>query len=86
MGNGIGSELCPERGEVLQQECRQISIFTKREQILLVERVDIAFSVVIDNSVRDDDGTPLISSTDTIQGETAWKTGHRSKQTFESLR
>lgn len=86
MGNGIGCELRPERGEVLQQECRQVPILTKREQVLLVQRVDIAFSVVIDDPVGDDDWTTLISSTDTVQGETTWKTGHRSEQTFESLR
>jgi hypothetical protein len=51
----IWNELRLERGEVLQEECRQETIFIEREQVLLVQRVYVPFGVLVDDTVQNDD-------------------------------
>ena len=66
MGDSRTKELGAERREVLQQECRQETIFTKRKQVLLVQRVNVGFSVLLDDTIRDDDGPALVGSPDAV--------------------
>jgi len=85
MGHSVGAKLGLERREMLHQQCCQETIFSKREKILLVERVDIGLGVFFDNAVGDDDGSTFVCGSDTIESETARKTGDRSKERLESL-
>jgi hypothetical protein len=81
----IGLELGLERRKVLHEERRQEPIFTQREQVLLVKRVNIGLSVLVDDTVGDEDRTALVSGTNTIEGEASRETGHGTEQTLESL-
>ena len=83
VGLGVRRELHLEGREVLHHDSRQVSIFTKREQVLLVQRVDVGFRVLLDDAVRDDDGPTLVRGPDTIHRETTRKTGHRAEQALE---
>ena len=83
--DGIGLELGLERREMLHEERRQEPIFTQREQILLVKRVDIGLSVLVNDTVGDEDRTALVSGTNTVEGEASGETGHGTEQTLESL-
>jgi hypothetical protein len=47
----IWNELRLGCGGVLQEECRQETIFTEREQLLLVQRVYVPFGVLVDDTV-----------------------------------
>lgn len=85
MRDGVGAELSLERREMLHHECCQESILSEREQILLVQRIDIGLRVLLDDTVGDDDGPSLVGSADTIQRETTGQTRHRAEQTLESL-
>jgi hypothetical protein len=76
MCNRIRNELGLERGEVFQEERRQETIFTEREQVLLVKRIYVAFSVLVDDTVGDDDRSALVCGTDTVERETSRKTRH----------
>jgi hypothetical protein len=49
--NGMGAELGLEGREMLHQESRQETIFTKGKQILLMQSVDIGFGVFFDDSI-----------------------------------
>lgn len=51
-----------------------------------MKRVDIGLCVLINDTVGDEDRTALVSSTDTIEGETSGETGHGTEQTLEGLR
>jgi hypothetical protein len=86
MRNSVRAELCLEGREMLHQECRQEAIFTKGEQILLMQGVNVGLSVLFNNSARDDDGTTLVSCSDAIESEAPGQTSDRAKQTFESFR
>lgn len=72
----LRNELGLECGEVLQEERRQETIFTEREQVLLVKRIYVAFGVLIDDTVGDDNRPALICGTDTVERETPRKTRH----------
>jgi hypothetical protein len=74
MCNRIWNEHGLEHGEVFQKECSQETIFTKREQVLLVKRINVAFSVLVDDMVGDDDRSALVCGTDTVERETSRKT------------
>ena len=86
MCDSILGELGPERGEVLEQECREVTIFTEREQVLLVQGIDKRLSVLLDDSVRDDDRATLVGSTDSVHRETPRQTRHGAEQALERLR
>jgi hypothetical protein len=74
MSDRIWNELRLERGEVLQEECRQETIFTEREQVLLVQRVYVPFGVLVDDTVRNDDRPAFVCSADTVERETSGET------------
>lgn len=40
---------------MLHEERSQVTIFTEREQVLLVQSVDVTFGVVVDDTVGDND-------------------------------
>jgi hypothetical protein len=61
-------------------------IFTEKEQILLVESIDVGMSILVDDTVRDVDGPTLVRGSDPIERETTWKTGDGTEQALESLR
>jgi len=67
MCDRIRNELGLERREVLEQERRQETIFTKREQVLLVKRIYVAFGVLVDDTVGNDDRPAFVRSTDTVE-------------------
>lgn len=85
MRNCIRSELEPVRWEMLHQERCQITIFTEREQVLLVQSINIAFCIVVDNAIGDDDRATFVRGTNSVHGETSWQTSDRSKQTLEGF-
>ena len=58
---------------VLLKSSNLKSIFTKRKQVLLVEGVDIAHAVVVDNTVRNDQGLALVDCAESVHGETRTK-------------
>jgi hypothetical protein len=70
---------------MLHQQGRQIPILSKREQVLLVQRIDIGLGVLVNDAVGDDDGTTFVGGTDAVEGETTGKTGDRAEQAFEGL-
>ena len=83
--NSIRGELHLVRWEMLHHQSCQITIFTQREQIFLVEGVDVPLRVVVNDTIRDDDRPTLVRRSDTIQRETTGQTGDRAEQTFESF-
>lgn len=83
MSDSIWTELCLERREVFHQQRCQESILSEREQILLVQGVDIRLGVFVDDSVGDEDWATFIRSPNTIEGETTGETGYRAEQAFE---
>ena len=85
MRHRIGNEFRLEGREMLHEERGEETIFTEREKILLVERVNVAFGVFVDDPVGDDDRTTLVSRADTIERETPGKTGNRTKEGLERL-
>ena len=70
---------------MLEEKRCEVPIFTEREEILLVKRVDDRLGVFLDDTVRDDDRTTLVRGTDAVHGETTGQTRHRSEQTLEGL-
>ena len=86
MRDSVRIELGLERRKVLHQECSQESIFAKREQVLLVQGGDDWLRVLLNDPVRDDDRPALVGCADTIERETAGKTGHGTEQALEGLR
>lgn len=69
-GHGTSDRICTklglERGEMFHQERRQETIFSEREQILLVQRIDVGLRVLVDYTVRDDDRSSFVGSTNPI--------------------
>ena len=86
MRHRIGNELCLERGKVLHHERGQETIFTERKEVLLVQRVDVAFGVFVNDPVGNDDRTTLVGRADTIERETPRQTGDRTKERLERFR
>jgi hypothetical protein len=73
--NSIRDELGLESWEVFHQESGQETIFTEREKILLVKGVNVGLGVLVDNTIRDDDWTAFVSSSNAVEGETSRETG-----------
>ena len=85
MRDGVLSELGLERGEMLKQKCREVMIFTEREQVLLVQRVDEGLCVLFDDAVGDDNRSALVCGTNPVHGETSGQTRHGAEQALERL-
>ena len=43
-------------------------IFSKREQILLVEGITVGFGILFDDPIGDDDGPTFVCSTNAVEG------------------
>ena len=86
MCDRVWCELGAERREVLQQQRRQETILSERQQVLLVQGIDVRLCVLLDDTVRDDDRSALVGGTNAVHGETSGKTRHRAEQTLEGLR
>ena len=50
-----------------------------------MERVDIGLSVVVNETVGDNDWTTLVGGMDRIEGEAIRETGHGTEQTLKGL-
>ena len=83
--NRIRAKLGFKRREMLHQQRRQKPILSQREQVLLVQRVDIGFGVFLNDAIGDDDGPTLVCSPDSIQRETTRQTGDGTKEGFKGL-
>lgn len=83
MRGRIGAKLRLERREVFHHQRRQKTIFTEREQILLVQCIHVRLGVFFNDTVRDDNGSSFIGCADTVQGETTRQTCDGAKKTFE---
>jgi hypothetical protein len=59
---------------MLHQQRRQESIFTKREQVLLMQSVHVAIRIFIDYAVGDEKRSAFVIGPDAVQGEAARKT------------
>lgn len=70
----VTDELRLEQWEVLEEERGEVSIFSEVQKILHVEGVDTIFGIVFDHLIRDEEGFMGIRSSDTVKGETTWKT------------
>lgn len=75
MRNGVGGKLHLERREVGHHESREISIFSEREQVLLVEGVHNVLGVVVDDAIGDDERSTLVGRSNTVERETTGETG-----------
>ena len=65
----IGYKLIGHLWEMFGHECCKESIFSKREEILFVQRVHVAGIVIIDDLVRDDQWPPFVSRSKSIHAE-----------------
>lgn len=62
----IGCELHLERREMLHHNGRQITIFTKVQQILLVKGIDDSFRIVIDHPAGYDERPSFVCCTNPV--------------------
>jgi hypothetical protein len=69
--------------EVLKQQGCQVSIFTKMEQVLHMERVDTVLRVVVDNGLGDKEWLVGVGSAESVHGETTRQASDRAEQAFE---
>lgn len=76
-------------GECLEHQCRQVSIFTKQEKILLVQRVDNILRIVLDNVGIGNDGHPVTVGTlwrlDSVGTKASGQTSDTAKAGFKGL-
>jgi hypothetical protein len=50
VGDGVGRELHLVGREVLHHERREVTVFTEREEVLLVQSVDIVLGVLVNDN------------------------------------
>ena len=67
---GISYKLRLERREMFQQQRRQVSIFTKVQEILHVQRVNTILRVILDHLVRNEQRLVGVGCAKTIERET----------------
>lgn len=66
MRDRIRRKLSFERREVFKKQRCQETIFSEREQVLLVQRVHVRLGIFVNDAVGDDDRSPLISGTNPV--------------------
>ena len=76
---GIANELSLEEREVLEQESRQVTIFSEMQQVLHVQRVDAILRIVLDKLVADEQRLVCVRRPETIERETTGQTGDGSE-------
>jgi hypothetical protein len=85
MRDRVWAKLGLERREVLHHQRRQEPILSEREQVLLVQSVNVGFRVFLDDAVGDDDGPALVRGPNAVQGETTRQAGDGSEEGFKGL-
>jgi hypothetical protein len=70
---------------MLHHQRREVSIFTEREQVLLVQGIDIDLGIFVNDSSRNDDRSALVGRSDSVDTETTGQTGDGSEKTLEGL-
>ena len=66
MCNRIGGKLSLVGWEMLHHQCCQVSIFTEGQKILLVQGIEVAFGIFVDDTVRDEDRATFVCCADTV--------------------
>jgi len=66
----IRDELVAHVGEVLGHKGGKVTIFSKRQQVLLMQSIDIAIRVLINDLAGNDKRTALVRGAQTIHAET----------------
>jgi len=72
---GVSDKLRLESREMLQQERRQVTIFTKMEQVFHVQRIHAIFGIVGDELVRDEKRLVGVGRAQSVESETTGQTG-----------
>lgn len=85
MGDSVWSELHLEGWEVLHHDGRKVTILAQVKQILLVQRVDVHFRLVINDAIGDDEWSTFVRGANAIHAEATGKARHGSKERFECL-
>jgi hypothetical protein len=70
MGDSVRRKFHLEEWEVLHHNRRQIAILSELKEILLMERVDFAVGILLDDAVGDDKRSTFIGCPDSIHRET----------------
>jgi hypothetical protein len=70
---------------VLEDQSREVTVLTKVEQVLEVERVDAVLRVVVDDLVRDEERLARVGGAQTVHRETTGQTGDGAEQRLERL-
>ena len=78
-------ELGLEGWEVLHDQGRQETIFTQRKQVLLVQGVHVRLGVLVNYTVRDDDGTSFVGGANAEEREATGQAGDGTEEALESL-
>jgi hypothetical protein len=81
----VTDELGLERGEVLEEERREVPILSEVQQVLHVQRVDAVLGVVLDELVRDEERLVGVGGAQAVERETTGQTSNGAEQTFERL-
>jgi len=85
MSDSVWAELRLELREVFHQQGCQETILSEREQILLVQCVDVGLGVLFDDTVGDDDWTTFVGGTDAVERETTGQASDGSEEGLEGL-
>lgn len=85
VGMGVTDELSLVVREMLQEQSRQVTIFTQMQQILLVQGVDSVLGIVADDLVRDEEGFVGVGRSEAVHRETTGKTSNGPEETFEGF-
>ncbi len=81
----VGREGNLHVGKVFEHQRGQVSILAERQQILLVQRVDIIDRVVFNDLLVDEQRDRLVGRADAIHAKTAGQARHGAKQRFKRL-
>jgi hypothetical protein len=85
VSDSIGRKFHLESGKVLHHQCREVSIFTQREKVLLVEGVHVRLGILVDDPAGNDDWPTLVGSSDSVDTETSRKTSDGTEQALKSF-
>jgi hypothetical protein len=69
--------------EVLEHQCRQVSIFSEMKQVLEVQGIDSVLGVVVYDLVGNEERFVSIGRSQAVHCEASRKTGDGSEQRFE---
>ena len=69
VGDSVGSEFHLELREVLHHNGGKISVLAELEKVLLVESVHVALSILFNDPIRNNEGTPFIGRPDAVHRE-----------------